>query len=144
MNNTLRYLALALLVSVNLNAASPVLEVTETPVLKVTENNQAPEVKTPVAPEENTTEKNTPVVEEDDSSDSKGGFVSGIIAKTSEVASSGVAGVETFVTTYPKAIAGTATVATVVAVYALIKWKKSADKVAELEDELEEVNALTT
>ena len=121
MNNTLRYLALALLVSVNLNA----FQVVKAPV--VTEVVE------------------TPVVSEDDSSDSdsKGGFVSGVIAKTSEIASSGVAGIETFVTTYPKAIAGTATVATVVAVYALIKWKKSADKVAELEDELEEVNALT-
>lgn len=123
MKNKLRYLALALLVSLGINAGTDCCGHSKK---HSTTSVQLNDVK-----------------KTDDSSDSEdGGFFTGIIGSVSEIASTGVTGVETFVGNHKLAVAGGATVATVVAVYALYKWKVSADEVATLEDELEEANAI--
>lgn len=136
MNNKLRYLALALLVSVNLNAGEVTSKDNSTGVSK-----GAPVVAASTdASQADKAPKNDS--SDEDESDN-GEFFSGIVTSVGDIASTGVTGVETFVTNHPKIIGGVAVSATVIATYALYKWYASANEVADLKAELEEVNAIT-
>ena len=138
MTKQLRYLALSLLISTGINAA----ETNQSPVAPKVEVKQdvTPPVTQPPAPQ-----SKPPVVTNDsyveflkNKMGSFGGTVKNLVNNvydsTKDMSNEGIAKVASFVKRHPVKIAAGASAATVVAVYALIKWRKAAHRAAALEE----------
>lgn len=158
MNNKLRYLALSLLVSVNLNANPDQSKIDEQVGQTIVDgicHIGASAAEAFDKKNEDALNDAQDDVEEKDGSmsetstevtgDADNGFMESIKAipgAVKVVAQNGVAGVESFVANHPKSIAGVATAATVIAVYYGVKYYNASSKVATLEEQLEEANAI--
>lgn len=152
MNNKLHYLALTLLFATGLNAA-PVQTAHDEVVAKgvidgvVYAGLTVKDTAGTLAEEaleawRNAQEETSTEVSSDESSEGVMASVQAIPGAIQALAQNGVSGIESFVVKHPKSIAGVATVTAVAAVYYGVKYYNASTKVATLEEQLEEANAI--